>query len=202
MRSTRPEPPLSSRSANDVMEVLCVALRNLGISTRFLPHWGPVPDVEVEVAEVKRFSAELATRNFDHVPRLKVLTEETGWQMVPLLEEALSYPAMRPWVRDAKDGVRIALRCGGCSSNEFPESSQKIRLCDACLDHFQRALEKPTESSSMLLYRSFTPEARCEHATSDTVLGVYPWSQEWCEDFPVGVCPKCLDAERSRRRAA
>lgn len=201
MRSTPPLPPIAARTTEDIVEDLCIALRNLALSTRHLPYSGPLPDIETESAAVKAICAELAKRRVDPSSRLVTLTIETGWQMEALHSEALENPNCRPWVRDARDGVRLALRCEVCEAREFPVTAQSIRLCDQCLDVFRLSLMSPTDTPRMLLYRSFTPDARCEHATNDTVLGIYPWTREWSEYFEVGVCLQCLEAERSRRAA-
>jgi hypothetical protein len=200
MRSSPPLPPISARMTEDVLEELCISLRKLALSTRHLPYSGP-PDIESEAAEVKGICAELAKRGVDPTSRLATLTIETGWLMESLHSEALGYPNCRPWVRDAKDGIRLALRCEVCEEREFPATAQRISLCDQCLDVFQLALMSPTDTPRMLLYRSFTPAKRCEHATNDTVLGVYPWPKEWTDEFDVGFCVQCIEAERCKRAA-
>lgn len=200
MRSTPPLPPISARKTEDVVEELCIALRKLAISTQYLLYSGP-PDIETEAAEVKSICAELTKRGVDPTARLATLTIETGWLMEPLHQEALGYPNCRPWVRAAKDGIRLALRCQVCEEREFPATVNCISLCDQCLEVLQLALMSPTDTPRMLLYRSFTAAKRCEHATDDTVLGVYPWPLEWTDEFDVGVCLQCIEAEWSKRAA-
>jgi hypothetical protein len=200
MRSTPPPPPLSQRASSDVLEELCLALRDLGIATRFLP-WGPPPDIDNEVNRVRVLSTELRSRRVDPETRLSTLTGETGWLMNALLAESMEFPKVRPWVRDQRSGLRIALRCAVCTRREFPEDSQLIRLCSDCLREFKNALATPMALDHMLLYRTYSPQARCEHAGDDTVLGVYPWSSEWSADFPVGFCSVCVENEERRRNA-
>jgi hypothetical protein len=104
-------------------------------------------------------------------------------------------------VRAASDGLRIAMRCPACGQHEFPAASRTIRLCDGCLDRLDAALAARKAEDHMLLYRTYTSGARCEHGDDDTVLGVYPWSPEWSEDFPIGLCRACVSQETSRRKS-
>jgi hypothetical protein len=178
-----------------------VALRDVGVSTQFLPYREPDPDIGKEVDRVKAVAGELATRGVDPASRLHVLTNETGWLMVELFRECEKFPEVRPWVRTSSDGVRIAMRCPACVQREFPADSRTIRLCDRCLETLDGALAARQAGEHLLLYRTYTSEARCEHADDDTVLGVYPWSPEWSEDFPVGLCRSCVSQEAIRRRS-
>jgi hypothetical protein len=202
MRSTPPPPPLAVRSSDEVLEELCLALRDVGVSTRFLPYRPPDPDIADEIARVRAADAELLRRGLDPTPRLAILTTETKWLMRELREECLRFPAVLPWVREAKDGIRIAMRCSACGIREFPEDSRTIRLCDGCLGVLDEALSSRTAREDLLLYRTYNREARCEHADDDTVLGVYPWSPEWSDDFPTGLCHFCVSRELSRRGEA
>lgn len=202
MRPTDPPPPPTARSSATLIEELCLALRDVGVSTRFLPPQGPPPDIEREVGDVRVVAEELRRRGVDVMSRLADLSRETSWAMLELYEESMAYPTKRPWVRDLSDGLRQALRCEGCGRHEFPERSQRLRLCDGCLDVLDAALVSARVREKMLLYRTYTQNARCEHAGDDTVLGVYPWSLEWSDDFPVGFCRTCIADERARRVAS
>jgi hypothetical protein len=200
MRPTESPPPRSERPSDELIEELCLALRDVGVATQFLPFRGPEPDIEKQVDRVQAVSRELQRREVDPGPRLDLLTAETGWSMGELLDECRKYPAARPWMRSTKDGLRIAMRCVGCAEHEFPSESRRIRLCDRCLETLDAALVSRTGSDHMLLYRTYTRDARCEHAGDETVLGVYPWSPEWSEDFPVGLCRECVSEEVKTRR--
>ena len=184
-----------------LFEELCVAVRSVGVSTRFLPCRPPDPDLVDEIRRVHDVDAELKKRGIDPASRLVILTHETKWMMPELYQEGLGWPAMRPWVRNVVDGLRIAMVCPACRGAEFPVDSRTIRLCDGCLDSLDGAIAAATGRDHLLLYRTYTREARCEHADDETVLGVYPWSPEWSEDFPVGICRACIQAERARRKA-
>jgi hypothetical protein len=180
---------------------LCIALREVGLSTKFLPYRPPDSDLDEEVDRVRAVCAELQKRDVDPSARIERLSQETGWAMVTLLEETRKYPGVRPWVRDRADGLRIALRCEACSKREFPSDSRDIRICNDCLRVLDWSLATAAVAEGVLLYRTYTLAARCDHANDDTVLGVYPWNREWSEDFPVGLCRACVAAELSRRRA-
>lgn len=201
MRPTDPPPPQSERASQTLIEELCLALRDVGVRSQFLPYGGPLPDLAFEVERVRTVANELRLRAVDVTERLDTLTQETQWQMRELFSECMRYPETHPWVRDAKSGLRIALRCEGCGTKAFPEQSRRLRLCDDCLTIMDTALATAKPMQRLLLYRTYTPEARCEHAGDDTVLGVYPWTTEWSEDFPVGFCRTCLSLELARRRA-
>jgi hypothetical protein len=201
MRPTEPPLPRNQRSSDELLDELCIALRDVGVSTQFLPYREPDPDIAKEVDRVQAVAGELAVRGLDPMPRLDVLTTETGWSMPDLFRECGKFPEVRPWVRTASDGLRIAMRCPACRQREFPADSRTIRLCDGCLETLDDALTAPKAVDHMLLYRTYTPTARCDHAGDDTVLGVYPWSPEWSEDFPVGLCRSCISEEKIRRRS-
>jgi hypothetical protein len=130
-----------------------------------------MPDLGNEVERVRMAMAELRRPRVDPAARLNALSDETKRLMNPLLEE------------------------------EFPEDSQLIRLCGACLGVLRDTVAAPRATERMLLHRTCSPEARCEHAGDDTVLGVYPWFAEWSEDFPVGLCRVGVANEERRRNA-
>ena len=201
MRPTDPPLQRSERSTPELVEELCLALRDVGVGTGFLPYWGPPPDIAAEVTRVREVSEELRRRGAEVSDRLNLLATETGWSMSILYEECLRFPEVRPWVRQRGDGIREALRCQACRRAEFPEGSFRLRLCDACLVKFDTALAKAKAKDHMLLYRTVTPEARCEHAGDDTVLGLYPWDPQSSEDFEAGYCRVCISHEQERRRA-
>ena len=199
MRPTDPQPALSLRSPEELLDELCIAVRAVGVSTRYLP-CGPVDlDLTDEIRRVHDVDVELKKREIDPASRLAVLTHETRWMMPELYQECLGWPEVRPWVRDAVDGLRLAALCPACCKAEFPIDCRTIRLCDGCLDFLDAAIAAATARDHLLLYRTYTQEARCEHADDETVLGVYPWSPEWSENFPVGLCRVCIQAEHTRR---
>ena len=202
MRTRDPIPNLAEQNLETLIDELCLALRDVGVSTQYLPEVRPPQDISHAVGIVQCLAEELRRRDTDLTPRLKTLSEETKWKMSDLYAECLSYPATRPWVKAASDGLRIALRCKACDKNEFPEHSQRLRLCCSCLDNFDTALAMATPREFLLLYRTYTKDARCEHADDDTVLGVYPWVLEYSDCFPLGFCRICIANEQSKRSSS
>jgi len=200
MRATPQPPPLNQRASDELIEELCIALREVGLSTRFLPYSEPDPDIVGEVSRVQELVTELSGRGVDVAPRLSRLSEETGWLMNALYDECLRFPTIRPWVR-AMDGLRIAMRCEACREREHPDDDRRLRICDSCVLILDNAIATQTAQENLLLFRTYNPEARCRHADGDTVLGVYPWDVEWSEGFPVGHCRDCLGEELRRRKS-
>ena len=186
MRPTDPPPPRSEWPTDELLEELCIALRDVGLSTKFLPYTEPDPDIDEEVERVRTIDVELRARRVDPMPRLEVLSEETGWSMPELFDEVREYPVVRPWVRNKNNGLRIATSCEACRAREFPADSRKIRLCDYCLGVLNTSLVTTRAKDHMLLYRMYARDARCAHANDDTVLGVYPWSRNGARTFRLG----------------
>ncbi len=197
MRPTDPPPPIGEHGTSPLVEELCLALRDIGVFD------GASPDNERGSALVQRVQdihAELVRRQIDVAPRLERLSQETGWMMHQLLVDCLKFPAAPAWLRE-RDGVRRAFRCPGCRLRERPESDKRFFLCDECLRTVRAALECHRSNENILLYRTYTPEARCEHAADDTVVAVFPWYGS-DRGFDSGFCKRCIDDELARRRRA
>ena len=182
-----------------MLDELCAALLRIGTATQVLPECPPEPDVRDDVRLVQDLDRELHGRGVDPAIRLASLTRRSTWMMAQLYTDCLSIPAVRPWVRSASDGLRTAFRCAGCRAREFPSDSRTVRLCDGCLDLLDRAIGALAVYDRLLLYRTYNPEARCEHAADDTVLGIYPADADGVVHKSVGLCRLCIAAERTRR---
>jgi len=65
-RDTPPRPPIANRTAHDLVEDLCLALRAVGVGSR------------EAVAEALAIAAELDARGVSSVDRLNRLSEETS----------------------------------------------------------------------------------------------------------------------------
>jgi hypothetical protein len=196
MRPSDPRPPLAEWEPSELIEELCLALRDVGVRDA----WGELSDRSKNAIErVRLADSELRSREIDVDPRLVRLSDETGWRMKDLLEECRAYPSVRPRLRE-KDGVRRALRCHGCSAAESPEGDERYFLCDGCLKKVAHAIQEKRVLPALLLLRTYTPDARCRHASDDTVLAVYPW---FATDDAVGpgFCGQCIDEEFRRRGA-
>ncbi|HWS54313.1 MAG TPA: hypothetical protein VN228_09310 [Pyrinomonadaceae bacterium] len=128
MKNTPPELPVERRETEELVEDLCLALRDVGIRDYLLP--GGEEAVSA-VLRVQRLHGELSRRGADITPRLERLSEETSWQMTPLLRDCLAYPDVTPYVRE-RDGIRRVLRCPNCREREISGREGALWLCDAC----------------------------------------------------------------------
>jgi hypothetical protein len=67
-------------------------------------------------------------------------------------------------------------------------------MCDDCLRRVLRAIEAREPIDGIVLFRTYNPGARCEHADADTVLASELWA-----DTIFGNCGLCLRQELDRR---
>src|SRR5262245_9676951 len=131
MRDTPPKKLIGQRETDELIEDLCLELRDVGVGDYGLPDDKRAIS---SIREVQHISAEIKSRNADNADfkdRIKRLSAETGWQMERLLQECLLYPEVIPYVRE-HDGVRRAFRCSICEKREVPDRDG-IWLCDDCL---------------------------------------------------------------------
>jgi hypothetical protein len=128
MKNTPPELPIEQRETEELVEDLCIALRDVGISDYCLPEGGQVVSA---VLRVQQLHSELSKRGADFTRRLERLSEETSWQMVPLMRDCLMFPEVIPYVRE-RDGIRRVLRCPACRQREISQRKGIVWLCDAC----------------------------------------------------------------------
>jgi len=190
MRNTSPEPPIEKRDTPRLVEDLCLALRDVGVQNFHLP------DDERALAHIMRVQqihAELEKRGVDYQPRLAQLTEETKWQMEPLLKECLAYPEVIPYVREA-DGVRRFFRCYVCSEQEFPDR-KGLLLCDICLSRSAESIRNRVPLGGLLLLRIYNESYWCRHANAETVMAAF----DDYETLGFAWCAQCIDEERERR---
>jgi len=192
MANTPPPPPLREYPTEELLAELCVELRHVGVGD-----WGLPDDERVKgyIKQVCSIHQELKSRRVDLGERLSELSSQTGWLMEQLLDDCLAFPARMPYVRE-KDGIRRTLRCLQCSQAERPPDAKLFWFCDKCLAATINTLETRQPRPGVILFRTYNPECRCEHADSETVLACDPFIEELS-----GVCAKCLQAELERRRA-
>lgn len=128
MRNTPAELPVEQRETEELVEDLCLALRDVGVRDYCLPkdRW-----VVSDVLRVQQLHGELSRRGADVTRRLERLSEETSWQMMPLLRDCLMYPDVIPYVRE-RDGIRRVLRCPNCREREISRPEGALWLCDDC----------------------------------------------------------------------
>ena len=129
MKNTPTELPIEQRGTEELVEDLCLALRDVGVSDYLLPYGEYAVSA---VLRVQQLHGELSRRGADFTRRLERLSEETSWQMKPLLRDCLMYPDVIPYVRE-RAGIRRALRCPACLKHELPGGKDVgAWLCDAC----------------------------------------------------------------------
>lgn len=190
MRNTLPEPAVEHRETPDLIEDLCLALRDVGVRDYGLPN------DERGVASIKsvqQIHAELERRGVDCRPRLARLTEETQWQMGSLLQECLAYPEVVPHVREA-DGVRRALRCSVCQQREFPDR-EGLLLCNVCLEQTAESIQNRVPWGGLLLLRIYNEAYWCRHANAETVMAAF----DDYETLGYAWCAQCVTEEQGRR---
>ena len=190
MRNTLPEPPVEQRDTPQLIEDLCLALRDVGARDYGLPD--DAPGVSF-IKSVQRIHAELEKRGVDYRSRIAQLTEETKWQMEPLLRECLAYPEVVPYVREG-DGVRRAFRCYVCQQREFPDR-KGLLLCDACLEQSAESIRSRMPWGGLLLLRIYNESYWCKHANAETVMAAF----DDYETLGYAWCAQCIIEEQERR---
>jgi hypothetical protein len=193
MRNTPPELPIQERSDQELLECLCLELRNVGVGGYELPNG---MRVNQNIRDVCAIHAELTKRNVEIAPSITLLSEQTSWMMDDLLADCLAYPERRPYARGL-DGICDKLRCRLCGKAERPPDAKIFWYCDSCMQRIASAIQKRVPCEGMVIFRSYTPGSRCNHADSDTVLA----GEEYEDGKVFGVCEKCIVDELARRRA-
>jgi hypothetical protein len=190
MANTPPRQLIQQRAAGELLEDLCRELRHVAVGEGGLPS---NEHVIGHVREVCALHRELTARGIDYGPRLAQLSEETNWQIPPLLDDCLAYPQQLPFVRES-DGIRRHLRCQLCSKAERHHDAKLFWFCDACMHRVLNAIQERTPIQSIVLFRTYNAECRCAHADADTVLVGDCYS-----DIMSGVCERCVREEIERR---
>lgn len=181
MKNTPAELPIEQRETEELVEDLCLALRDVGVSDYDLPEGKQAVSA---VLRVQQLHGELSRRGADVTRRIERLSVETSWQMIPLLRECLMYPEVIPYVRE-RDGIRRALRCPACREREMPRrGGVGVWLCDAC-----RA-ELAASGRSKLMRVKITSVDHCpdelyEQAPFEAVLlGEFSGTGDWLAALP------------------
>jgi hypothetical protein len=195
MANTPPRPPIRERQDGELLDDLCRELRHVAVNEGGLPHG---ERVVAHIHEVCAVHAELASRHLDFQRRLERLSEETRWQISPLLDDCLAYPKRLPFVREP-DGIHRYLRCQLCSKAERPPDAKLFWFCEDCMRRVLGAVRQRTPIPGIILFRTYNAEQRCAHADADTVLACE--GQEYIDHFS-GVCELCIHDEIERRRVA
>jgi len=183
-------PPLEQRPTPQLVEAICLELRNVGMGDSTLPY---DPYTVAHIQDVQSIHTELEKRQVDIRSRIAQLSAETQWQMQELLRDCLAFPKVIPYVRES-DGIRRALRCERCRQREMP-NLEGILLCDVCLADALHSVESRAPERGFVLFRTYNPWYWCEHSDADTVLMSFNVNH-WLTD---GYCQICLSEEQQRR---
>jgi ribosomal protein L37AE/L43A len=192
MRNTPAEPSIEQRGTEDLIEDLCLALRDVGVRDYGLPKDERAVSA---VLRVQQLHGELSRRGADFTSRLERLSRETSWQMVSLLRDCLMYPEVIPYVRE-EDGIRRALRCSACRERELPgREGISVWLCDSCLMEATESFRSRVPMRELLLVRAYNESVWCQHADAETVLMAY----DGYDGLEGAWCVRCVEEEQARR---
>jgi len=191
MANSPPRPPIRERPSQDLVEDLCIQLRHVACGDSALPTGERVVE---HVREVAAIHQELRSRGVDFGRPLEILSEETKWQMLALLDDCIAYPQSMPYVREL-DGIRRTLRCRWCQEAERPVGAKLFWYCERCMHTLVEAVRQRSPVQGIVLFRTYNPECRCSHATDDTVLAA-----DFYTDQLSGVCEQCIREEIERRK--
>ena len=86
MANTPPRPPIHKRPNEELLEDLCRELRHVAVNESDLPSG---ERVVAHIREVCAVHAELDSRRIDVRAQLERLSEDTRWQIPPLLADCL-----------------------------------------------------------------------------------------------------------------
>ena len=180
---------IEHRETEELLNDLCVALREVAVWERSLPTGERARESVQNAVDIAR---ELEKRNASFDSRLEELSKETGWMMRQLLEECRQFPGVVPTVRDS-DGVRRQLRCSYCKVRERRETELKYWACDACFQLFIQSFESLVPIKGTVLFRTYNANWRCKHADENTIV----LGRDHFEDgiHGPGECKQCLEAQ-------
>lgn len=195
-RNTPRRPSIGDRESRELLNDLCIALRDVAVRERSLPKG---EDAQASVREAVAIALELEKRHVDVRERLQQVSQETGWLMTHLLEDCKRFPDVVPRVREL-DGIRRYFRCHYCKAAERPEEDVKYGACNACLGKLIQSFDSLAPIEGTVLLRTYNPEWRCAHADAETVLlGINYYEDGF---LGPGECRRCLESALAVREAS
>lgn len=192
MANTPPKPSVQERQSETLLEDLCTNLRHVACFESDLPDG---ERVRLHIQEVVAIYSELNARGVEWRTQIVILSNETKWQLLQLLEDCLTFPNKLPFVREA-DGIRRRLRCQLCGQAERPLSAKLFWFCDNCMQRVIEAIRHHTPLKGIAIFRTYNPECRCGHSDNETILAC----ENYIEGELYGSCEQCILDELDRRK--
>ncbi len=193
MANSPPRLPIVEWSVDDLLDDLCVELRQVGCRDYQLPK---AERILPNIREVEALHAELERRGADWRARIEALSAQTQWLMNDLLEDCLAFPGRLPFVKEL-DGIRRTLRCRLCRKAERPVDAKLFWFCQRCMRRVAESIQQRKPLAGMIVFRSYSPECRCTHADADTVLAAEAWTDQ---EILKGCGERCVVEELERRK--
>ena len=175
-RNTPQKPPVYERTDKEIVEALCVALREIGVSNAGLPDGERIRE---RIKTAQEIYKEIVKRDINVTRRIKKLSKETKWPMSRLLDETIKFPEMVPYLAN-----NPKLVCRECRENTFARSAL-LGLCDDCLDKGIELIESDSKDIRVLTCSTCSKKER----------EFYVYDGEADRNY----CLECLKKERDRR---
>lgn len=175
-RNTPPKPPISERTDKEVVEALCIAIRDVGVSNGVLPDGEGIRE---KIKTAQDIHKEIVKRDINIRRRIKKLSRETKWPMVRLLDETIQFPETIPYLEK-----KPKLVCRECVENTYARNAP-LGLCDGCLEKGIELIESDSPDIRVLTCSICSKKEREYY--------VYDGEAERC------YCLECLKAEKKRR---
>lgn len=175
-RNTPPKPPISERNDKEVVEALCIALRDVGVSNGVLPDGEGIRE---KIKTVQQIHKEIVKRDINIRRRIKKLARETKWPMVRLLDETIRFPETIPYLEE-----KPKLVCRECAKNTYARNAL-LGLCDECLEKGIEFLESDSPDIRVITCSICGKKERAYY--------VYDGEADRC------YCLECLKFEKKRR---
>jgi hypothetical protein len=193
IRNTATQSDLEWLDTPELISQLLIGLRNVAVHEQYLPR--PSDTMVKWIGFVQHIYGLLVERGADWADEVDRLSQDTGWLMLPLLEECLQWPTASPHVKE-KDGIRRFQRCWLCHQREYPDTATE-QLCDECLLRSIGLLRQQTPPPGVIFFRTYNESRWCSHAHSETVL----MTRDEYDFLADGRCAQCLKEEYDRRHS-
>jgi hypothetical protein len=177
-RDTPPKPPISERTDKEIVEALCIGLREVGGCNGILPDGD---GVRGKIQAVQEIYKEIVKRDIDIRRRIKKLSKQTKWPMVRLLDETIRFPEAVPYLEE-----NPKLVCRECVEKTYAKDAL-LGLCDGCLDKGIGLLESDSPDMRVLSCSTCDKKERAYY--------VYDGESDRC------YCIECLKSEKERRES-